>query len=704
MKKILATLFLIFILFPLYGWGATYTVCASGCNQTVVQAALDAYTTASDVIELRAASPGGSVTFAEAIDFKASSITLQCRTGDTCIIDGSAIADEVIETSTYDNGIVSGITFVGDATSTRIGYVQDGATGWIIQNCTFKGPKSFAVYSGGAATHTFKNNRFLGMYDSSVGFSLNIEGAPTVNLLYNIFSPDTNRGGGAIRIRNTSTTNAYNNVFVGCNKSCFFTTHATLTANIKNNIFVAHNQDTDADVTIIDDDSGGTVNVSNNLWFPFSENPTFPDNLGVGAGAGDINTPPKFTASGYNKGYIILTVDDGSETSFAYAQAVADKCDELGIKFTWYIDQARLVGNSGYATVLQNLNGRGYEIGLHSYSHTNLTITNAFTVLKAGQTIDIDRATDTITVSGIAAYTPYKSVSLNTIRTWLAGTAGCTLGALAAGLDGTALGEVLTDTSGAQSINGAYQLVIDKTADASQGLFKAEIVDPKAWLETTIGGSYTVKTFSPPGSATDETLQDAIKATGILGARGSSTGGRFLNNLTIFDVRVYASGHAVYGDKTEAVLTRNGAALALMAVSTGRIYSLLTHNATELSSDEIGYFMNGVLSVQGIEVVTLSTAIDHIRTSGNWTDADADNERWTRTFTDASNYILKAGSPAINTGTDLCATLVTATDMAGRAVCTAGVYVGSGGSPEIGAYEFIPSGGNSLSYIFDFKL
>lgn len=683
MKKILAVL-VAALLWAGVGEGATYTVCASGCDNKTVQAALDAHTTSGDVIELRAATAGASVTFAEAIDAKASNITLQCRTGDTCIIDGSTIADEVIETGGYDNGTVKNITIVGDATSTRIGYIQDGATGWLFQGNTFKGPKHFSVYSAAANTNTFFGNRFLGMYDSSNGYGLTIEGGSIVNLYYNIFSPDSNRGGGNVRIRNTTVTNAYNNVFVGCNKSCFVTTHATLTANIKNNTFVAHNYDVDADVTIIDDDSGGTINVSNNQWFPYSENPTFPDNFGVTAGAGDVNSYPKFRASGYNKGYIILTVDDGSETTFAYAQEVANKADALGVKFTWFVDQQRLATNTGYATVLQNLVGRGHEIGLHSYSHTMLTLDNVMTVTKAGQTIDIDRATDTITVSGVAAYTPYKDKSLNTIRTWLSGTAGCTLGNLITNVSGTALGEVLADTSGAQSIDSAYMLTFDKTADASQGLYKAEVVDPKAWIEGAIGGSYSVTTFSPPGSSTDETLQDALKAAGITGARGSANGGRFLTNIPIYDIRVLASDHAVFGDKSEAVLKRNGAALAAMAASTGRIYTLLSHNATELTTDQIGWFLSGALTVPGIEIVTLKTAVDHIRDSESWADADADGERWTRTFTDASDYRLSPSSPAINAGVNVGLT----SDFLGNPIK---------GLPDIGAYEF--RGGGPIAFM-----
>jgi hypothetical protein len=57
-------------------------------------------------------------------------------------------------------------------------------------------------------------------------------------------------------------------------------------------------------------------------------------------------------------------------------------------------------------------------------------------------------------------------------------------------------------------------------------------------------------------------------------------------------------------------------------------------------------------------------------------------------FMSASNFTLTSSSPAINTGTGLCSTLTTATDMAGNAVCASGRFVGTGSAPDIGAYEY----------------
>lgn len=583
----------------------------------------------------------------------------------TVIIDGSDIADGVFQTGTIDDGTINNVQFVANAGTTRLIYVLDGATGWVFNGCVFSGPKQIIVTSVASVTTTFNYCKFKGLYKADSVYGITIEGGATAVFNYCVFTPHGNLFAGRIRAHNTSVVNLYNNVFVGCSSSCIYTGAATASVTAKNNVFVGSNVSGDADHTIIDDDAGGTIVVANNLWLPYGESPNLSADLGVSADANDVNSSPRFTATGYNKGYVVLSVDDGSSTGFAYAQAIAIKADGLGVKFTWFVDQAQLAANEGYAAVLQDLNSRGHEIGLHSYSHSNMTLDNVFTVLKAGQTIDVDRATDTITVSGVAAYTPYKTKTLAEIRTWLSGTAGVTLGTTTSSLETTALGEIIADTSGAQSINGAYMITIDKTADASQGYYKAEIVDPKAWIESTVGGGYTVKTAAAPGNNTDATYRGALKAAGILGARGATSGSKSMTSMDVFNVRTYGVGHAIFGDNTAAVLTRNGAALASFALATGGIHVLLTHNATEYTTDQIGSFITGVLSVPGIEVVTLGTAISHIRDSGNW--ATSDNVTFTRTFTDNSDYSLLSSSPAINAGVSIPG-LHPGTDYAGNKV------------------------------------
>jgi hypothetical protein len=96
MKKTLL-LALSLILWASLSWGATYTVCASGCDQTTIQAVFDGTDLApDDIVEVRAASPGATATFRETVTWGSNDsgaagnpVTLQGRAGDTIIISGS---------------------------------------------------------------------------------------------------------------------------------------------------------------------------------------------------------------------------------------------------------------------------------------------------------------------------------------------------------------------------------------------------------------------------------------------------------------------------------------------------------------------------------------------------------------------------------------------------------------------------------------
>ena len=73
-----------------------YTVCASGCDETTIQAVFANDLAPNDVIEVRAGSPGGTVTFREQITWgsdddgtSGNNVVIQGRSGDTVIISGS---------------------------------------------------------------------------------------------------------------------------------------------------------------------------------------------------------------------------------------------------------------------------------------------------------------------------------------------------------------------------------------------------------------------------------------------------------------------------------------------------------------------------------------------------------------------------------------------------------------------------------------
>jgi len=97
MKRLIAVLLVwVQVALPGVGWGATYTVCPSGCNYTTLTGAMAVDLNGGDIVEVRAATPGGSITLSETVILGSndagvdatSRLYFQCRAGDTCIIDG----------------------------------------------------------------------------------------------------------------------------------------------------------------------------------------------------------------------------------------------------------------------------------------------------------------------------------------------------------------------------------------------------------------------------------------------------------------------------------------------------------------------------------------------------------------------------------------------------------------------------------------
>lgn len=112
-------LFVLLILVASPIWGATYTVCTSGCDYTTLTAAVGGTASKSpdDIIEVRADSPGGTTTFNEQLTWSANAvgtqghpITLQARAGDTVVIDGQDARDYCIDLQQNGYLTISNIT------------------------------------------------------------------------------------------------------------------------------------------------------------------------------------------------------------------------------------------------------------------------------------------------------------------------------------------------------------------------------------------------------------------------------------------------------------------------------------------------------------------------------------------------------------------------------------------------------------------
>jgi len=188
MKRFLIAVLLIWVqvAMPVCGWAATYTVCPSGCNATTLTGMMVNDLNGGDIVEVRASTPGGSITLAETVIVGSndagvdatSRLYFQCRAGDTCIIDGDGYNSAVryaidgngwitwqrfilrngTSGSFYASGSVPGIRLVDmvmDGGPSR-GFYTTGTsetyTALELQNVIVSGYTLDSVYMGGTGT------------------------------------------------------------------------------------------------------------------------------------------------------------------------------------------------------------------------------------------------------------------------------------------------------------------------------------------------------------------------------------------------------------------------------------------------------------------------------------------------------------------------------------------------------------------------
>ena len=205
-------------------------------------------------------------------------------------------------------------------------------------------------------------------------------------------------------------------------------------------------------------------------------------------------------------------------------------------------------------------------------------------------------------------------------------------------------------------------------------------------IQTNVPG-YTVTTAAYPGGFRSADNISYLQSLGLIGARAVNDANTTLSLEVskVFELQAYDLPSTV---GTTNIAT-NIAAILHAAANNGWIVVFMGHAATEYSLASWQTLIDTVASMAStttrIRVMTLHDAITYIKANGSTADGGL---TYTRTITSAPDYHLLPGSPAINAGANLCATLVNSTDYDGNAVCSAGSFVGVGSAPDIGAYEF----------------
>jgi hypothetical protein len=557
--------------------------------------------------------------------------------------------------ATSDNVVFNKVTSQNNWTDAR--FIGTNVT---VSNCLFKGAAVESVRMDSTSSGTIQNTIFQNS-----------------NTLTNKYSRDLS----------THTWNIYNSLITNVDSTQAITNESTGTLNISNSVIFGSQGLNGVAYYTIDSTGGGVVNLSYSLVLPSVYNTAY-YLRGVTQGSGNLSQNPRLTA--YSKqGYISFDVDDAN---LDYAEQVAAILNPYGIPITFYVIEHDIQLVTNWQSRLQALVNEGNEIGIHSYSHSDLSLTTAFSVTGTGTTptVQVDRTNDRIrlydTQHGNQDITGFREMSLSQIQTAINGKADFSAGTLSTNLSPNSLGEDLANLA-PTSCSTAVLLNLDLATDGSEGYYKVEIFDPKTWLQSVLPG-YTAQTFTFPYDTPSASGLTAVENAGYIGARANSSS--YLNNFSIFNIRTYGYQNIIAGGDSN--IPSNVATLCVDAAQSGQFIPVLSHDTSNLSLSEVTQFAQALSQCGGIDYSKTNAQVyNYIRTSGLWSTADS-GVTWTRTYTDTSNYLPLSTSPLIDAGVDLNIN----TDYAGKqryddpAVADTG-SVGSYSKNyvDIGAYEYV---------------
>lgn len=415
--------------------------------------------------------------------------------------------------------------------------------------------------------------------------------------------------------------------------------------------------------------SAGTITLDHSYLVPNKWN-TGPMFSGTVTSTNNItNAYPSFVRRA-RSAFVVPAVDDGD---VSYASQVAAELKARGLKGTYYIFERTLEIPDSLTAIRAIIADGTMEIGVHSWTHSDLSLTGTvFSITKTGATINIDRANNQIVVTPGGTVSGFKTKTLAAIQTELQGF-GATVGGLQTNQQSYAFGEIMADSGGAQASPYSAQYLIDTTCNT--GLFKSEIKDAKAAIESTLG--ITTYSFATPYGHSNANLNTAIINCGFTSNRNAygdaSNPGSLLGQIDLGNLAYDSAFIGVSDDDTVKTYAR---AVGESDATFGSFHAILAHTAAELTIARWALMLDELIKYPEITVTDMHDAVNTIKTGGAWTTLDSRN--YSRTWTDQSNYHLLASSPVIDVGTNVSLT----TDYAG-------VSVPKGLAPDMGIYEFV---------------
>ena len=573
------------------------------------------------------------------------------------IIDATTQADTAISL-TQINGTVQDLTIY--AASNKIGVLSNNDGQTLNRLIIYAGnPLRFSQ-----AQSTANNLKLYGL--SQAVSNVFVTGSDDTN------SPVINNSllqGGVYMMVSKGTLTLNNSIVTGMQEQGIITEGTSTT--VLNNTAVYGNQlGLDSTDHTIHRGATSAVTINYSLVTP---NPINGDNYflsaGITDGGGNIYVSPQIVTPRYI-GAVSLIIDDKTQLTSGWFETIADKAAAYGWTATLALNYTDIITSDEWDKCAELIN-EGHEIAAHARHHADMADLNAIDIQYTGDastaTMTVDVATNSITTTLAGDQTDgstnlsidisnlsYDSI-LN-IYTYIdaqTGYSASTGSTIVSGTDGcsdAALGIELADIVGQDIKTAEYTVLFDATR-----YYAEEITNCKSDIETALAGrvdgGYTVKSFVFPYNSSSEAAQDALKAAGFIGARAGSSGDHTMEDLNIFDVYGLVLSTAIGTTNIE----RNIAGMAETLNQGAYYFGLHAHSSTDYSAASWDSVLSA-LSKTNLTVLRLNDFFEHINGTQTGilptgTDADADGERWTRTFTDNANYNLNPGSPAINAGT-----------------------------------------------------
>lgn len=687
---------------------ATYTVGASGKDYTSIQSAIAARTTSGTIIEVY-----DDKVYAEAIASAAAGVIIRPATGCSPVIDGSEINSTTVLIS--HNIFFHGFTIKGQlAASNNYGLrlssladvgdivIDGGQRGFYdnssntVVNLTVKNTKNATfLFTSSSST------RFIGrtIFRNNSG---NLYISTSGNLYFSDLLLDGNTNttgllvmeGGTITIDfltmidnlsgivySGSGVNAINTaLLLGNDRECIKTQGGAPTVNIKNFISASNGLNQDALYHSINRISG-VINVSNYCSLPNPRDRSYMFNGVTDLGGGLVKSP--MFVSGRKPAIVIIGSDDSGALDTYFTETIAPKLEAKGWRGTMACD----VGNMnpdrwGKANALVVA---GHEISSHGYHFGNKTTDMAgLSIVYSGAeaTADVSISNDTMIISAPSG-TTLKTITLSSFSR---------ISALVTEIN-TVTGFTATKTN--SDISNGWSLYLSDTAAKSvktlaqfdydtAKVYSGELSESKSIIEQNIPG-YTCRTYTAPGNDTDIGIQNALHASGYIGARGGGTTGKyFFDDINIYSIQVYGL-YSLYNNNNDPSLddvNKYLGSILEMIKCKGGCITIYSHSDTELTADGWDKTLD-LLESSGVMVMTLRDAVDYIKTNGT----QVDNLNYTCTFTDQSDYHLQPTSPCIGAGTAIAGIT---TDIEGNQLYppyNIGPYGAAAGALETGASD-----------------